>query len=371
MHKTQPLKVVFILPCLAAGGAERVMITLMNTLDRSRYTPVFITISDNGPLKSLIHEDTEFYSLHGNRVSVALPKLFLKLQKIKPDIVVSTMAHLNLCVLLLKPLLPKTAFIVREAITPSFILEEHNSIAPFLKRAYKWLYAYADKVVSPAQAIIEEFKNDLHMPCKNHVLLYNPVDEVKLREAAACTIEWPVKGADDAVRFVASGRLHYQKGFDRLIKALAANPLPVRWSMVVLGEGGEREKLQSLIATHNIQDKISLIGLQENPWAYYAAADCFVLPSRWEGLPNVVLEALACGTQVIATHESGGIAEIEAAAGRGDVQVADSMTAFVSAMRTVCANKKAEPQPSLLPERFQLQNVVKEFSSLLQDSVRK
>ena len=94
-------KVLFVLPNLQVGGAERVMVTVMNGLDRSRFEPCFLTLSDDGPLGERIEPDIPFYSLHGCRVSRALPGIFKKLREIKPDVVISTMAHMNFAMLLL------------------------------------------------------------------------------------------------------------------------------------------------------------------------------------------------------------------------------------------------------------------------------
>jgi glycosyltransferase involved in cell wall biosynthesis len=358
------LKTVFILPALTAGGAERVLITLMNMLDRERFDPVFITVSESGPLREIIDPTIPFHSLGGRRVSLSLPRFYKKLKELKPDIVVTTMAHMNFATLLLKPFFPDTSFIVREAIVPSFILGEHPALSPALKGAYRFLYPRASTVISPAQAIIDEFKSLLTMECSNHVLLRNPVNTDLIR--AAESKHQPMSAArGKEVHFVAAGRLHSQKGFDRLIEALPALKMPYEWKLTILGEGPERVALEKIIDELNLEDKVSLPGLSDAPWPHYAMADCFLMPSRWEGLPNVALESLACGTPVIATRESGGIAEIAALAPQGSVTVVDTIEAFIHAMEKIKPNPAEVFRASLLPKEFHKETVKAAFTDIL------
>lgn len=358
MTDTTRKKVVFLLPALTAGGAERVLITLMNELDRTRFEPAFITVSEQGTLGPLIADGVPFHALSkSGRVGRSLPRLYKKLRQLKPDIVISTMAHMNFGVLLLKPFFTRTKFIVREAITPSFILQDRGMAEPIIRFLYRFLYPKAATVISPAQAIIDEFSTLLHMKTDNFSVLPNPVDVEAIRNAG----ELPPRQSP-APHFICAGRLHTQKGFDRLIAAL---PREMDFNLTILGEGPERENLQRLINERGFQDKIFLTGLFANPWPHYAAADAFLLPSRWEGLPNVALEALACGTPVIATAEAGGIAEIAAAAPQGAVTVVHNMTEFIAAMRNTSSASTEVPRPSLLPVQYRKENVIRQFMGLL------
>lgn len=364
MTETPKKKILFILPALTTGGAERVLITLMNNLDRSQFTPEFLAINGEGPLKDIIDPTIPYHCLDCPRVSRSLPALYKTLKAIEPDIVVSTMAHLNFHVLLMKPFFPKTRFIVREAITPDFILQEHPVIAPFIKLAYRILYSHAALVISPAQAIIDGFKKDLGMACKNHTVLPNPVDLKRIRAYENQKINI-LENRKKTVHFIAAGRLHSQKGFDRLIKALPDMKIPYDWYLTILGEGSEREKLEKLIKEKKLQGKVLLPGLSSTPWPHYAKADCFLMPSRWEGLPNVILESLACGTPAIVTSQSGGIAEIAESVPGNALTVVDNMEEFIQAMEKVTPNPAEKFRSSLLPAKYSIENVVSAFSSML------
>lgn len=360
----KPLKIAFILPLLGAGGAERVLITLMNRLDRARFAPEFIVLDEDGPMRDWIADDIPFHSLGHLRVRQSLPRLLKEIKKLNPDIVVATQAHMNFALLLLRPFLRRQKLIVREANVPSSIVENVRTGKPWMVRgAYKGLYPLADLVISPAQIIIDEFASYLNMKTDNHALLYNPVDEARIRGDEKPAPAGP--GREGRTHFICAGRLHRQKGFDRLIAALPSLGRD-DCSLTILGAGTEESALKHQVVALGLENRVHLPGLSSDPWPHIAAADCFLLPSRWEGLPNVVLESLSVGTPVIASKEAGGIGEIAALAAPGAVTVADGMAAFLEAMRTVKPAPAAAMRGSLLPETFRLETVMERFEGLLE-----
>lgn len=362
-----PLKTLFVLPSLSAGGAERVLITFMNGADRDIYAPVFLSVSQESALKDLIDPSIPCYAI--GRVSVfrSLWPLYKTIKDIKPDIVISTMAHMNFALLLLKPFFPQIKFIVREAITPSYFYGKYKMRGGLIRGLYRFLYPKADMVLSPTQKVFDEFA-ELSMAGEHYAVIRNPVDVAKMRNA-------PLDGdgfgsRSDTVRFLCCGRLEYQKGFDRLIKKMADFTMPYDWHLDIVGGGPEHKNLQNLIAQNGLQDKITLQGFQKEPYKFFARADCFLLPSRFEGLPNVVLESLACGTPVIATKESGGIDEIAKDAAAADLKIAEHMDGFMAAMRDVKPQGKTGFAASLLPPIYAKERVIKDFYKLVQKAAR-
>jgi glycosyltransferase involved in cell wall biosynthesis len=114
-----------------------------------------------------------------------------------------------------------------------------------------------------------------------------------------------------------------------------------------------------------IEGQVKFTGFVDNPWVYFAASDAFLLPSRWEGMPNAALEALALGVPVIATPESGGVAELSAASRPGAVTVAVVGRPFVQAMRQVVSNQLRGLRPSLLPSKYELESAISTFECWL------
>lgn len=355
-------KILFILPALIAGGAERVLIELMNNLDRSRFIPEFLCVSDQGSLKPLISADIPFTAL-GERTGVfrALPGLYRYLRQSRPETVVSTMTHMNFALLILRPLFPRTQFIVRESITPSYILDHRKKSAWLIRQAYRFLYPKADRILSPARIVIDEFNTVLDLQTLPHFLLYNPVDAERIRGNGRAA---PFNLPPGTVRFVASGRLHHQKGFDRLLRHLKNMKGGISWHLTILGEGPERPALETLVKSLNLENQVALPGLSDCPWPIYAGADAFLLPSRFEGLPNVALEALACGTPVIAMKDAGGIREIAASSGDA-VTICETMDEFINVMGRTKALDTSFYRPSLLPPHFEKDAVQNAFQKLL------
>ena len=276
------------------------------------------------------------------------------------------MAHMNFALLALQPFFPGTRFIVREAITPSFLLNKYLRRAPLIRQCYRRLYPRADCIMSPAQMIADELAAITGVARDHFVTLPNPVNESHIRSCANTPEAQDSAARDNVVHFVAAGRLGYQKGFDRLIDALAVTTFSTDWHLAILGEGHERANLQSRIEQHNLQDHISLPGLYSNPWPAYARAEAFILPSRYEGLPNVVLEALACGTPVLAMREAGGIAEIARHCDSGAINLYDDIDALARAMAQQTPGRVAPAdKPALLPPRYNTDSVAEAFHEML------
>lgn len=360
------VKILFVLPALISGGAERILINLMNATDANKYDRFFLSVKNEGELSSIIAPDITQYRLGIHKFIFCLPALYKKLHEASPDIVISTMTHMNFALLLLRPFFPRTRFIVREAITPSYFLTKYPSAAWLIKLLYRWLYPGAHLVLSPSQAIFAEFDRHFGSKWARRVVLRNPVASSDLRMGAETEFPEP----SERIRFVACGRLVPQKGFDRLIQTLAQTPPSKNWHLTILGEGDQRAELESLIEKNGLSSHISLPGLLRNPHGHFAAADCFLLPSRFEGLPNVVLESLACGTPVIATQESGGIAEIAAALDedkKSAVTIVRDMADFAVAYNKVKAAGKTAVCPTLLPAEYESNNIVRHFERLLDD----
>ena len=358
-------KIVFVLPRLYPGGAERVLITLMNNLPREHYDIEFVSLSGEGTIRHWIDSDIPIHSLNKKNVSSSLLALYKKLKELKPDTIVTTMILTNAGLVMLKPFFPGVRFVIRESSLPRALINEYGRKGRVSRYVYKYLYPRADLVISPTKLIIEEFKTYVKIDVSNHKVLYNPVNERRLHSTISY-FDFPPERSK-TVRFVCVGRLGYEKGYDRLIKSLVGFKMPdgYDWQLDIIGKGAETKRLGDMIRHHNLKDHVHLSGYRNTPWPDIAEADCLLLPSRWEGMPNVVLEALSCGTRVIAHRDAGGVAEISELANEGDVQVAKDMDAFVEMMRNVKPCMPSLPLKSLLPSQFTLKSVMNKFEEMI------
>ncbi len=350
-----------MLPTLSAGGAERVLITLTNNLDRSRFAPELVALS-GGPIQDWVHKEIPVHVLHKSRARTGYFSLIRKLRHIKPDVVISTIVHMNALALLVKPFLPKAKFIVREASLPTVLMREYGLRGALCRYVYQYGYPHADLVISPSGLVIEEFRNVLKMQMKKHKTLFNPVDTERILTHIPPKFI-VTKERKEKTHFVAAGRLSYEKGFDRLIMALQGMKFDRDWRLDILGEGEQRAELERLIKKAQLQNHVFLQGYQKNPWEFMAQADYVLLPSRWEGMPNVVLESLVCGTPVIAMEEAGGIVEIQGFCEPGKVQISKTIEGFVELMKSAKPEPKKKKDPSLLPSVFFLPTIMRRLES--------
>ena len=349
--------VVLVLPSFASGGAERVSLSLIAGLAPEAGTVV--VFNRQGPLRSLLPTGMHVHDIDRPRLRRAWPVLLRWLRESRPGVVFSTFGHVNLALLAMRPFLPSgTRLVIRESSTPSLALRRGRAPAPALtRRAYRLLYPTADLVLCQHRAMADEMSARFGVPAGRVAFLPNPVDSARLRAGA------PRRETGPGRRFVAAGRLTHVKGFDRLIDMVAGGESDDR--LCVLGEGPDRAALEARSRALGAADRIRFAGFDPSPWRFYAGADAMLVSSRWEGLPNVALEALACGTPVIATPESGGIAEVAAAAPAGAVTVAEWGEPFRAALERVVASPRAEARPSLLPESYERDRVIAQFRSLI------
>ena len=295
MKKT---KILFTLPGLIGGGAERVMLNIIKAMDRERYDIKLLLIDrDIDTLLHLVPEDIELVYLDKKRTREALFALIKMVREIRPDIIFSTTNRMNLLVLMGSFFIPKNIKIyIREPNLPSAQIK-NGTLKRLDRILISLLYPRSYRVVAQTPQMAKEIEEHFGIKREKILTLINPVDKETIRK----NIEEPVENFDKTYRnFVAVGRLSHQKGFDLLIqtmrKVVKENP---KTRLYIVGEGEDRQKLERLIEDLQLKEHIFLLGFQKNPHKYIKEADAFILSSRWEGLPNVVLESLYIGTFVI------------------------------------------------------------------------
>jgi glycosyltransferase involved in cell wall biosynthesis len=195
--------------------------------------------------------------------------------------------------------------IVRQNTTVSASLEA--DVLPWYTRwLYRVLYRFADRIVCQSRAMADDLVAELGITGERLAVLPNPVDFEGIKSLTE-PAPWPGLGP----HLLAIGRLAAEKGFDLLLKTVAEirSDFP-HACLVIVGKGPEETRLKTLATELGIADAVSFAGYVERPWQFYAAADIFVLSSRYEGMPNALIEAIANGMPVVATPASGGLVDL-------------------------------------------------------------
>jgi glycosyltransferase involved in cell wall biosynthesis len=352
-----------VLPSAQAGGAERVLLNLARSFDRGLFELHLVLIDPTGPYLDLVPYDVRLHGLGYKRVSRAVVRLVAVLRNLKADVILSSIGHLNLALLFIKPLLPKaTKIFVRESNIASlaFAMGAKNAVFRLL---YRILYPRADGIICPAEAIRKDLKNNFRIRDEKMLTIPNPVPVDMIRSKMRARYNPPRRSG---ARLVAVGYLTRQKGFDLLIKAMGQ--LVTRRPnihLTILGDGPDKHELLDQIQSLNLSDSITLAGFKENPYPFLFNSDLFVLSSRWEGLPNVVLESLACGTPVVAFECPSGVREIFDESSQGSLVPARNVGALAKAIDQWLKKDKPRSKDSLLPARFELRVITGKYERIL------
>lgn len=340
-------RVAIVLPDLGAGGAQRVMLAFARRLAESgRHVAVFAVAREGTEKRVVVPPGIVPVELGAPRLRAGIVPLLRALDAWDPDIVVSVMGYLNLALLAARGRLKgRPRIVVREANE----LEATRARLPGwlpARTAYRLLYRRADLVIAPTQAIGRSIAAWTGLGDDRVAIVPNPVDVAALRGAAVPV----VRRAGRGLRIVAAGRLVEQKGFDRLVDTAAS--LDADAHVAIFGDGPDRAALAARIAASGLGARVALEGHASDLPARIAGADVFALPSRWEGLPNVALEALALGTPVVATPDVSALVELAPETGNA-VTLAPSGPEFAAALAAYAPRASASaPHASLLPPRF-------------------
>ncbi len=303
------LKILFVVASLGGGGAERVIVTILRHLDRSRFEPHLALVDARGPCLTDVPQDVPVHDLRAGRARYAIPPFVRLSWKLRPDAVFSTLGYLNLVLIFARPLLPRgVKLLVREGSIPSAQLKHDLPYPRVWRWLYQRLYKRADAIVCQSDYMLNDLAEQFGVPRRKMVRIYNPLDVGLIRRLADLH---PGPYSGEGPHLVAAGRLANVKGYDLLLDSvgLVRRSIPSA-QLTILGEGPLEFQLKAQRDRLGLQEAVHFAGFQPNPYPYFKHADLFVLASRYEGLPNAVLEALALGVPVVATDCPGGLQEI-------------------------------------------------------------
>jgi glycosyltransferase involved in cell wall biosynthesis len=302
--------IAFFLPSVRGGGAQRVIVNLAQGMVE-RGLPVDVVLATaQGVFLDHLPGAVRVVDLGAGRLIRSLLPLTRYLRREQPRILVSSMSHANLIALWAARLARCST---RVMVTVHNTMSESTPDGlggrlslPLLRTFYPW----ADSVVAVSRGAADDLARTTGLPRERVEVIYNPVIMPAMLALARRTPDHPWFAVGQPPVILGAGRLTRQKDFPTLIRAFAELRRRRPAHLMILGDGEDRPALERLIAQLGVGDDVALPGFRDNAMAFMAHSSLFVLSSAWEGLPTVLIEALAVGIRVVSTDCPSGPREI-------------------------------------------------------------
>jgi glycosyltransferase involved in cell wall biosynthesis len=363
---TPPLRLTLVIPAITAGGAERVMVILANEWAKKNWQVTLLTLDDgqSAPFFTLDHrinwQALDVMGVSGNAFAAMtnnlkrLATLRSAIDRSQPDAVISFLDTTNVLTLL------ATRGLGLPIIVSERIDIGSQPIHPLWGRLRNWMYPFAAALVVLTERTRQGLLPSLQSRCR---VIPNPV----LPPSAGIPLDCPLpKGP----KILAMGRLCQQKGFDLLLEAFASIRAHYpEWSLVIIGEGPLRDNLQARSDQSDLAGAVHLPGHITSTATVLQQCDLFVLPSRLEGFPNALGEAMAAGLPVIAADCPTGPREMIQAGHDGLLVPMDDIDALASAMTLLMADAKLRHRLGNAAQNITLRFGLPEIMSLWESTL--
>lgn len=294
-------KILIILPNLRCGGAERVSVTFAKILFNDGFQVKIVIVGDNkGELLDTMPAHIELIYLNCKKLRYSVVKLYKLFQVERPDFVFSSLKYVSVWILFIGILFPFIKIILREPTLPS-----NKLFATFKARmtvcATRLLYKRAYRIIAQTEQMKSEIVEYYHLGAEKVCVYTNPVD-YELIDRSIKNIESPFNKESRKYRYLAVGNISPAKGYDILLKAFdEMNDWESELYIIGRLEGEYAQKILELAKGLKSSSRIHFLGFISNPYLYMKYCDVYVLSSRMEGLPNVLLEAIYLRKKVVAT----------------------------------------------------------------------
>ena len=373
-HNQKAMRLTLVTSSLSCGGAERAAILIAEGLLKKGHQVSFVTITGTErdfykvpdgvhrlALDIAANSPTPFHALWNNLYRLWVLRQTIRV--IEPNAVISFMAETNIL----------TLFALIQTNYPVIVNEQNNpetNTQKLWKQLRHWIYPRANKVVSVSEGVDNYF--DDWLPKTQRAIIFNPLQPINDEPG---NFDLPT-GADSSKKWaIAMGRLVYQKNFELLLSAFhkIIDRYP-DWQLLIFGEGEMRKELENLRDQLGLGDRVLLPGQTNNPIAVLKTAQLFILSSRWEGLPAVLFEALACGLPVVSTDCPSGPREIIRDGIDGILVPNEDVSALTAAMERLMSDEKERQRladrAKEVTESFSLEKVMSIWESLINEVIK-
>ena len=353
------ISIIFILPDLETGGAERIVTTIANHLNREKFEPKILLLRKEGGYLEFLKDDVEIIDIKTPRIRHSLRPILKEIRQRKPDIVFSGFGEVNAYLALFIKFFPKTKFIARE----TNVVSQHVTRKE-IRFFYKFYNNY-NKIICQSDDMQNDLLENFKIKKEKLIKINNPVDFEFINEKLAIS-EKPESFENDFKNVVAIGNLSSRKGFDNLLKVFS-HLKNEKIKLHILGDGKDAAILHQLKLDLRLENVI-FHGQQKNPYQFLKFADLFVLSSRYEGFPNVLLEAGACGTYSLANNCPGGINEIIQSKINGEISDIENHDAFAEKLKSILnENHEKEQIRNSIRLRFSKGIILEKYEELLEN----
>lgn len=304
-------KISLFIYSMAGGGAERVVSNLLSEL--VNHYEVYLILMNNRISYKISHDVKIHYLENSNPFEngilkfAKLPFLAIKYKKFCDDVGIDIhfvwMNRPCYVAALARLFGDKKPLVLNECSTPSVLYASNNLKSKISKFLLKWLYPKADFIYPNSLGNLIDLRDNFGIEANKMKVLYNAIDLEDIQAKSNEPIEF--KGEF----FLSVGRLDSGKNHELLIKAYAQLKNCDK-SLIILGDGVLRKKLEALIKELNLEDRVFLPGFDNNPYKYMSKCYAFVFVSLFEGFSNALIEALACGKLVITSEHKSGAKEL-------------------------------------------------------------
>ena len=348
-------KILFILPSLKAGGAERVISFLAKNLDQNVFEIKLLVI---GFKKDTVYnlDDLDVTFFNQKRLLNGVYPLFKLIKNNNPDLVFGTIRHVNILLGFYNIIFRNIRFIVREASVMSTMLKFSNSKKQIPNFLLNFLYNHLDAIVCQSNDIKKDLKLELGIKESKLITINNPITQIKQLPSEN-------SGYPEIIKFITIGRLSEEKGHERILKGLA-KVKNYSYSYTIIGNGPLELKIKDLAIELGILDNIKFIPYTSEVLENLSKSDFFIQGSYVEGFPNAVLECCSVGTPVLAFDCPGGTKEIIENGINGFLAVnEDDFNKMLQNLNKIPVFERDIVRASVL-SKFSSQKIIKEYENL-------
>jgi len=380
LHKTttNPIQknthISIFLPNLDGGGAELVMLRLAQGLANLGLKVDLVLAKTEGAYLTKVSANVRIIDLKSKSPVILFKTFALRryLQQQKPDILLSALDIVSAGTLakLLAGVSTRIIMCVHTNLSQQFRDKPDVFVGKVRTTLVRWFYPWADAIISVSQGVAQDIAHVAGLPLDNIQVIYNPVVTPEVLRQAQQPINHPWFAAGEPPVILGVGRLVRQKDFATLVQAFALVRQRCEARLMILGDVDKREptikpQLVNLVQQLGLEGEVAFPGFVENPYAYMAQAGVFVLSSIYEGFGNVVAEAIATGTSVVATNCESGPAEILENGKYGKLVPVGDAAALADAIVTTLRNPTNSEELRQRSQAFSMDSVVAQYFEVI------